>query len=329
MGIKITKKARVEQLLANWGAILAIFLAFILFSIFAGKAFMSWDNIVSILRAISITTVIAMGATIGFSMGIFDLSFASLATVGAAFSVTFVAWFGIPIWPALLLTIMACMVVGLINSLIVIKLRVPAFLATLAMQFVLDGFELTYSGGALINPRMDGAGGRAVVAGIPDFFWQLGKAPIIIFIMLGCIIVVEIFQSRTKHGRMLYMVGANAEAAKLSGVKVNRYTVLAFVLTGIFSAIAGGLIASRAGTVQASAGSAFLMPAIAAVNIGQALGGRGKPNALGTFIGAALIGVVENGLFAMAFPYYSINIVKGVILIIALVMSNYTNKNNV
>ena len=70
------------------------------------------------------------------------------------------------------------------------------------------------------------------------------------------------------------------------------------------------------------------MPAIAAVNIGAALAGRGKPNAIGTFVGAALIGVVENGLYALSFPYYAINIVKGAILLIALIMSNYANKEH-
>jgi len=323
-----TRKIRMDHVMANWGAVLFIILAIIIFMIGAGSAFMSVDNMISILRSISITTVIAMGATLGFSIGIFDMSFAAIATLGAAFSVTFIAWFGIPMWPAMLLTILACMVVGLANSFIVIKLRVPAFLATLAMQFVLDGLELTYSGGSIINPKIDAANGRQVVAQIPDLFWKLGKAPLIIFIMIACILIVEIFQSRTKYGRMIYMVGANAEASRLSGIRINKYKLMAFLITAVFSAVAGILIASRAGTVQASAGTAFLMPAIAAVNIGQSLGGRGKPNALGTFIGAALIGVVENGLYAMAFPYYSINIVKGLILIIALVMSYYTYKSN-
>jgi simple sugar transport system permease protein len=281
---------------------------------------------VTILRSISITTVIAMGATIGFSVGVFDLSFAAVATVAAAFSVTFTAWYGIPIAPAIVLTILTCMVAGLINSLVVIKLHVPAFLATLALQFVLDGFVLTYSGGSLINPKVAGAGGQEIVAEINPLFWSLGKAPLIIVIMLACVIIVEVFQGYTKHGRLLYMVGSNEEAARLSGVPVNKYKVFAFVITTVFSAIAGILIASRAGTVQSGAGNSFLMPSLAAVSIGQSFGGKGKSNAIGTFIGATLIGVVENGLYALAFPYYSINIVKGAILLAALVMSNYTNK---
>ncbi|MFV0414623.1 MAG: ABC transporter permease [Oscillospiraceae bacterium] len=316
------------KLLSDWGAVIAIVLACGIFTVGAGSTFASTSNVITILRSISITTVIAMGATFGFSVGMFDLSFGSVATVGAAFSVTFIAWYGIPMVPALLLTIVCCCVVGLINSLVVIKLHVPAFLATLAMQFILDGFVMTYSGGAVINPKITSAGGQSVVAAIPESFWQLGKAPMIIIIMFVCVAIVEVFQGYTRHGRMLYVVGANAEAAKLSGINANRYKIFAFIAITVFSAIAGILIASRAGTVQSTAGAAFLMPSIAAVNIGMSFAGRGKPSAIGTLVGAALIGVVENGLYAMAFPYYSINIVKGLILLAALVMSHYTSKNN-
>lgn len=101
---------------------------------------------------------------------------------------------------------------------------------------------------------------------------------------------------------------------------------MAFMLTAVFFALGGMLIVSRAGTVQSTAGSSFLMPAIAAANIGFSFGGRGKANAIGTFVGAALIGVVENGLYAMAFPYYSINIIKGIILMLALVLSTLSAK---
>ena len=314
------------KFMADWGAVAAIGVAFVIFSFAAPKAFFNTSNMVNILRAISITTVIAMGATFSFAAGIFDLSFAALATLGAQFSVTFIAWFGIPMIPALLLTILACMVVGAINSFVVIKLRVPAFLATLAMSFVLDGFALTYSGGSVINPAVTGAKGQAILMKVPDSFWQLGKAPAIIIVMFVCIILADLFQSRTKHGRFLYVVGSNAEAGKLAGIRVNRYRTLAFMAAAIFSAIGGMLIASRAGTVQATAGNSFLMPSIAAINIGISLAGKKKANAWGTFVGAALIGVIENGLYAMAFPYYSINIVKGVILLAALVMSHYSTK---
>lgn len=320
------QKMTPARFMSDWGAVAAIGVAFIIFSFTAPTAFFNFSNMVIILRSISITTVIAMGATFCFAAGIFDLSFAALATLGAQFSVTFMAWYGIPMFPALLLTIIACMVVGAINSFVVIKFRVPAFLATLAMSFVLDGFALTYSGGSVINPSVTGAKGQAIVMQVPDVFRSLGRAPAIIVIMFVCIILSDLFQSQTRHGRFLYVVGSNAEAGRLSGIRTNRYRTLAFLLATVFSAIGGMLIASRAGTVQATAGTTFLMPSIAAVNIGVSLAGKKKANAWGTFVGAALVGVIENGLYALAFPYYSINIIKGIILMAALVMSHYSTK---
>lgn len=321
-----TGKLAAGKLLAQWGVVLAIIIAFIFFSVCAPEAFLSFDNMITILKSISITAVIAMGATIGFAAGVFDLSFASLATLGAAFSVTFIAWFNMPMGIAMLATIGVCALIGIVNAVIVVRFHVTAFLATLAMQFVIDGIVMTYSGGALINPKIASASGREVVRQIPEAFWNMGKSPYIIIIMFICVIAVELFLNYTKYGRLLYMVGSNPGAARLSGVKVGAYITMAFIITAVFSALGGSLIAARAGTVQSTAGTSFLMPAIAAANIGFSLGGRGKANAFGTFIGAALIGIVENGLYAMSFPYYSINIVKGLILLIALIMTGYTSK---
>jgi len=314
------------KFMADWGAVTAILVAVIIFSVLEPRVFFNFDNMITILRTISITAIIAIGATFAFSTNTFDLSFAAVATLGAMFSVTFMAWYGIPLVPALILTVLACMVVGAINAVLAIKLRVPAFLATLAMMFILEGFALTYSGGSIVNPRVPGMRGHAIVMEIPEFFWELGRAPAIIIIMFACIILADLFMRKTKYGRFLYVVGANPEAARLSGIKVNHYRTLSFLATAAFAAVGGILIASRAGTVQIGAGAGFLMPSIAAVNIGIALAGQKKPNAWGTFVGAALIGVIENGLFALAFPFQSINIVKGVILLAALVMSNYTRK---
>lgn len=321
----MTKKF--EKIIGRWGVIFAIAIAFVFFSIMAPKAFLSVSNVVTILKSISITTVIAMGATIGCAAGVFDLSFASLATLGAALSVTFIAWYNMPMPVAVVAAILVCSLVGILNSVLVVKFHVSAFLATLAMQFVIDGIVMTYSGGAIINPKMTSASGMEIVREVPEAFWALGKSPYIIIVMLICIVVVEFFLSYTKYGRLMYMVGSNPDAARLSGVKVGAYITMAFIITAVFSTIAGMMIVARAGTVQSTAGSSFLMPAIAAANIGFSFGGRGKANALGTFAGAALIGVVENGLYAMAFPYYSISIVKGLILMVALIMTGYSSKN--
>ncbi|MDO4487713.1 MAG: ABC transporter permease [Eubacteriales bacterium] len=316
------KKMKISRFLSAWGAVLSMVIAFVIFSILQPEFFCSWSNIESILRSASITVVISMGMTFAFSCGVFDLSVGSVATLGAAFSLTFMVWYGMPMWLAILMTCVACMLVGVLNSILVLKFKIPAILATLAMQFILSGIALTYSGGSVINPNRPGANGQEIVMKVPELFWKLGKAPWIYIIMIVLVLFVAFFQNKTKHGRYLYMVGTNPEAAKLTGINVNAYRTFAFVATGFFAALGGILVVSRAGTVAASAGDSYLMPSIAAVNIGIAVAGIGKPNAIGTLIGALLLQVVENGLFMLSVPYYSINIAKGLILVLALVLSN-------
>ncbi|MDO4479159.1 MAG: ABC transporter permease [Lachnospiraceae bacterium] len=315
-------KRKISRFLSSWGAVLSMIIAFAIFSILQPEFFCSWSNFESILRAASITVVISMGMTFAFSCGVFDLSVGAVATLGAAFSLTFMVWYGMPMWIAIIMTCVACMLVGVLNSILVLKFKIPAILATLAMQFILSGTALTYSGGSVISPTIAGAKGQPIVMQVPDLFWKLGKAPWIYIIMIVLVLFVAFFQNKTKHGRYLYMVGANPEAAKLTGINVNAYRTFAFVATGFFAAIGGALIVSRAGTVAASAGDSYLMPSIAAVNIGISVAGIGKPNAIGTLIGALLLQVVENGLFMLSVPYYSINIAKGLILVLALVLSN-------
>lgn len=321
-------KRKIGRFLSAWGAVLSTVVAFIIFSVLQPAFFCSWSNIESILRAASITVVIAMGMTFAFSCGVFDLSVGTVATLGAAFSLTFIVWYGIPAPLAILLAILCCMAMGGVNALLVLKFKIPAILATLAMQFILNGFALTYSGGSVINPNRPGGNGQEIVQKVPDWFWQLGKAPYIYIIMIVCVVLVMIFQARTKHGRYLYMVGANPEAAKLSGINVKLYRTMAFLATGLFAAIGGVLIVSRAGTVAANAGDSYLMPSIAAVNIGIAVAGQGKPNAVGTLVGALLLQVVENGLYMLSVPYYSINIAKGIILVLALLLSSLGDRSS-
>ena len=317
-----TNRRKLSHFLSAWGAVISMIVAFVIFSILQPSFFFTLNNVENILRAASITVVIAMGTTFAFSCNVFDLSVGALATLGAAFSLTFMVWYGIPLPLAILLTVVCCMAFGAINAILVLKFKIPAILTTLAMQFIMSGLALTYSGGSVINPNRPGANGQEIVMEVPELFWKLGKAPWIYIIMLASVAVVAIFQIYTKHGRYLYMVGANPEAAKLAGINVTAYRTLAFVVTGVFAALGGVLIVARAGTVAANAGGSYLMPAMAAVNIGIAVAGVGKPNAIGTLIGALLIQVVENGLFMLSVPYYSIDIAKGLILILALLLSN-------
>ncbi|MGH1333751.1 MAG: ABC transporter permease, partial [Exiguobacterium indicum] len=137
-------------------------------------------------------------------------------------------------------------------------------------------------------------------------------------IMLVVVAVTHVFLSHTRHGRFLYIIGGNPEAARLTGIRVNRYRALAYLIAGLLAAVGGILLASQVGSSQINAGSGYLMPAVAAAFIGSSFAGQGKPNALGTLVGACLVGILENGLVMLSVPYYSLNIIKGLVLAVAL-----------
>ena len=125
---------------------------------------------------------------------------------------------------------------------------------------------------------------------------------------------------------MFYMTGENREAARLTGIPVNRYRAYAYMISGAFAALGGIVLASRIGTGQVSAGAPLLMDAVAAAFIGFSVFGAGKPNVIGTLLGAMFIGVLLNGLTMMNVPYYAQDIVKGAILIFALALSHIAKK---
>ena len=315
----------IGKFLAEWGPVAAIPLLFLIFTCIDPKTYLGWNNILTILRSAAIYLIVAMGSTFAFSCGVFDLSVGSTVTLGGMFAITFQSLYGMPWWLACLATIAACMIIGAVNAVLVLKFKIPGVLATLSMQFILSGLALTYSAGQVITATKANRPTQTVVREVPQIFWDLGKAPWIISIALVCVALVAIFQNKIKHGRYLYMVGENEEAARLSGIRVNRYRTLAFLMTTVFAAIGGTVMAARNGSVATTAGAAYLMPAIAAVNIGRSVAGVNKPNAIGSFVGVMLWTVLDNGLLMVGVPYYMVDMAKGAILLLTLIIVNMSS----
>ncbi len=313
--------------LSTWGTVLAIVLLVLLFSILMPKTFMTTSNMITILRSISIVTVIAIGVTISLTVNGFDLSVGSTATFSDALIMTMFIWHGMSTIPSLLLALVVAISVAVVNSLLIVKFKIPDTLATLASMFIFQGVAMTYAGGGSVSQNMTKLDGTLTTGKVPELFSKIGQAPWIIIIMLVVVIGVHIFLTYTKHGRYLYTVGGNLEAARLSGIPVNRYRALAYFLSTLFAALGGIMIAARVGSAQANAGAGYLMPAVAAAYIGFSFAGAGKPNAVGTLVGALLVGLLENGLIMLSVPYYSLDIVKGIVLAVALA-STYFRKRN-
>ncbi|WP_339146813.1 MULTISPECIES: ABC transporter permease [unclassified Sutcliffiella] len=311
--------------LYKYGTIITIFVLIAVFA-FVNPAFIQSNNVINILRSISIVTIIAIGITISLTVNGFDLSVGSVASLSNAIVISMFVWFSQNTAVAIFSAIAAALIVGAFNSFMIVKLKIPDMLMTLATMFIIQGIALTYTKGSTISQNMVMPDGSFATGTISPLFQKFGQVPWIIVIMLTIVVVVHIFLTYTKHGRFMYIIGGNAEAAKLSGIAVNKYKIAAYLFSALLAAIGGMVLASRIMTAEINAGTPYLMDSVAAAFIGFAVLGAGKPNAFGTFIGAVLIGILQNGLVMMSVPYYAMDIVKGLVLAFALGITYYKQK---
>ena len=318
------------QFLYKHGTLLAILAVIAYFSITI-EQFLTYENFSDILRSISIVTLIAIGITFSLIVDGFDLSVGSTVSLATIASAAALVLYRQETIVALLIPILLGILVGLLNSFLIIKVKLPDLLATLAMMYIINGVQLTYTKGFSIYNNMPlSDGGIAPGQFVPSFLFigqgELLGIPFSVLIMLFFVIIAHLFLTYTKPGRLFYMTGENREAARLSGIPVNRYRTYAYIISSLFAALAGIVLASRIGTGQVSAGAPLLMDGVAAAFIGFSVFGAGKPNVIGTLFGSILIGVLLNGLTMLNVPYYAQDIIKGIILIGALALSYIQKK---
>jgi simple sugar transport system permease protein len=319
--------ASMAAFFGKWTSIIALVAVFGFFALKMPQMFLTSSNMITILRSISVTTIIAIGLTITLAVGGFDLSSGSMATMSGAVVISLFVWYRMDMWLAIPVAIVVTMALTMGTMFLIVKCKIPDLLATLAMMFTLDGLSLTYSGGGAVSEGMPRFDGSPTVGKIPQAFKEMGQAPTIIIIMIVIVALIHVFLTYTKYGRYIYAVGGNKEAARLSGIPVYRYRIYAGLLAAVFVGLGGVLVASRNMSAQIQGAAGYAMPAISAVFIGRSVAGADKPNAFGTFIGASLVGILENGLIMMSVPYYSLNAVKGLVLALALASTYYSSKD--
>jgi ribose transport system permease protein len=294
-----------------------LILMFIAFSIFVDR-FLTPFNLANIFQQIAILTIVGAGLTFGFAAKEIDLSVGY--TVGlAGILVPFLLIQGWPLAGAILVGLVAGLAVGLINGLLVTKVGIPSLIATLAMGSVLFGVNFLVTGG------------RAIYGGLPQSFLDLGQGrifeiPNLAFFMLGFALIAWFVMERTVFGRYLYAVGGNQKAAELSGVRISFYRVAALTIVSLFAAIAGVLLAARLGSGQPNVGERYLLDGLATVFIGMTMFRPGTATIAGTFCGALFIGVINNGLNLVGMDTYVQNIIKGVIIIVAVAIVSRSTK---
>jgi len=302
----------------------------IFFSIFA-SGFAGPRSAVFIFQSVAITGILALGVTCTLVVDGFDLSIGSVATSSLMMS----AYFLVILETSALTAIIACLLmgafVGLINGILIVRMKVPDLLATLGMMFLLIGLQRVPTEGRSIATGMRLPSGEVADGVFPESFLWIGRhrfdlfleklipVPVVIFILVA--LFIWIFLELTRHGRLMYAIGSNQRAAALSGTNTNFYKVLAYVISGVTASIGGLLLAARLGRGDIASGNNLLLDSVAAALIGFAVLGAAKPNALGTAIGALFVGILLQGLTMMNAPYYTQDFVKGGVLVIALVFT--------
>jgi ribose transport system permease protein len=270
--------------------------------------FMTASNVQNILAQISLYGIVAFAMTISIIGGEFDLSVSSLMGVTTILFTDIAKKTNVP------LAIFACIVVGALvgalNGLMVSKLKVNAFVATLAMMLALKGFALTYTNGRPINYPNDAlnAFGNGDFLGLPNITW----------FFLGALAITWFVLSRTKFGRNVYATGGNLIVAKMAGINVDFYKSMLFVILGFATALAGILMAMRLSSGNSLYGGDLTMSVVAGVVIGGTSLSGGRGGAVRTLWGMLLVGVLFNGLQRLEVQANWQDVVKGLTLIVVV-----------
>ncbi len=305
-------KAKLFQNFSKLGPLIGLIVMVIFLSALS-EDFFTFDNILNLLRQISVNALIAFGMTFVILTAGIDLSVGSLLALGSALTAGMLAS-GMDPLLGVFLGLLIGLGLGAVNGLIVTKGKVAPFIATLATMTIYRGATLVYTDGMPITGLSDSFVfemiGGGYVFGIPF--------PAIL--MLGVFLILYFILTKTVFGRQVYAVGGNEEASVLSGIKADRVKIWVYSLTGMLSVLAGIILTSRLNSAQPTAGEMFELDAIAAVVIGgtSLMGGRGR--IFGTLVGALIIGVIDNGLNLLNVSSFYQQIVKGGVILLAVLM---------
>ncbi|PXV95503.1 monosaccharide ABC transporter membrane protein (CUT2 family) [Lachnotalea glycerini] len=281
------------------------------------SSFLTATNFTNILKQVSIVTICAFAQGLIIISGEIDLSIGFLAGMAGSFAcIMFVATGNL--FLAFMFGLLLGATVGAVNGLFVAYFKLPSFIVTLAMQTVCFGIICLYTGGQNIYKI-----GNFKVLGQSKL---LGIIPITVFFMIVMLVITHILLKYTKFGRYLYAIGGNAEAANAAGVQVCKMKWAAFIVSGLFAAIAGMVMMGRLNAGIPSEGGGYETDAITATVIGGTSFSGGAGTAFGTFLGSLIIGVLNNIMNLLGIDSYLQMIIKGFIIIIAVLADSFSKK---
>lgn len=311
--LESTIKGRLQQFLAFGGLIVI----FVFFS-FASSDFLTFSNLTSMLFSTVVIGTLAIGATFVIITAGIDLSLGTGMSLCAVMAGVFIVNWHIPLVVGVPMAILFGGLIGLINGFNVAILKIPPFIATLAMMLVAQGLALVISRSAPIYfdavPAFSAISTGNLIPGV--------KFPNAVIILAVLAIVAAVILNKTVLGRYTYSIGSNVEATALSGINVRKWLIIIYTFAGLFIGLAGVLISARLGSAQPALGQGYELQAIAAVVIGGTSLFGGTGSILGTVIGALIISLLNNGLQIMSVPQEWQNVVLGAVILAAVYTDN-------
>lgn len=305
MNYKIILKSKINE----YAIYVILVLLFLFFSI-ASPSFINANNLINVVRQISMLGIASVGMTFALLVGGIDLSIGSQMSMVAVICSIMMTKGNINPYLSSILCIILTSIVGLFNGIIISKIKMPPLIVTLSTMIIIEGIAFIISKGIPIF-------------GFPQGFSILGQGyigviPIPVIIMVVVLIIGAVILNNTYIGRYFYSIGGNEEASRLSGIDVDKIKMLAYILSGLFAGIAGVILLSRTNSGQPTMGKGFEFDVLTAVVLGgvSVNGGVGKIS--NVISGILIIGVLNNGLVLMGMNTYVQSVIKGVVLLIAV-----------
>lgn len=320
-------KKKMTQTLLRIQPLIALFIMCLVLSLLTDR-FLTIENGWNVMRQISVNTCIAVGMTLVILTAGIDLSVGSILAFSGAVAAgllkngielpIFNLYIGFTFFGVLLAGLLSGSLLGLFNGWMITRFRVPAFVATLAMLTIARGLTMLWTKGHPITGLGSSFSflGTGWLLGIPMPVWISG------FIVLAALILT----TKTRFGRYIYAIGGNEKAARLSGINITRVKIMVYTIAGLLAAVGGLIVTARLDSAQPNAGMSYELDAIAAVVIGGASLSGGRGTIMGTVLGAIIIGVLNNGLVLLNVSPFWQQVVKGVVILLAVIIDKANRK---
>lgn len=312
-------RRRALTIAGRYGTLMGLVVLVAWFSIAMPDYFPSFGNLINVLDQSAMASIIAAGLTIVLIAGEFDLSIGQHASLAGILVVRFIIA-GIPLPVAIVLVIVIGALIGLVNGLIVTQLRVNALITTLGIGTILVGINYWVTGGLPLPVPEQSLGFLDIALG------RLFGVPYPIFYMVVILVAIWLLLNRMAIGEHLQAVGGNVEAARLSGVPVERTKTFAFVCAGVLAATTGVLLSANIGSGQITGADNFTLSSFAAVFLGSAVLREGEFHILGTFIGVLTVAIGFNGLALMGVASSVQFLFQGGLLVAAVALSTVARR---